>query len=119
MPVVDFKIVFLVETFLLLIAIFLGRNFLKKRIVELFSHEKIHPLYIQGLRLLLGILLIEKLIAFYIEPTLLPRTVMFFRIDAILELFFHSDLRLIILIIIPLIFTALFVFNWKPRLTSI
>jgi len=118
MPVVDFKIVFLAETFLLLTILFFGRNLFKKRIVELFSHEKTHPFYLKGFRLLLGILLLEKLFVFYIEPTLLPRPVLFYRTDTIFELFFHSDYRFIILIIIPLIFVTLFVFEWKPRLAS-
>src|SRR3989344_7245276 len=115
MPVVDPKIVFLAETFLLLTILFFGRNFLKKRIVELFSHEKIQPFYIWGFRFLLGILLLEKLFVFYNEPTLLPRPVLFYRFDTIFELFFHSDYRFIILIIIPLIVVTLFVFKWKPR----
>ena len=118
MSIVDPKIVFLAETFLLLTILFFGRNLLKKRIVGLFSHEKIPPFYIWGFRLLLGIFLLEKLFVFYNEPTLLSRPVLFYRFDTIFELFFHSDYRFIILIITPLIFVTLFVFERKPRLAS-
>jgi len=119
MFLVDFKIVFLAETLLLLIILYFGRHFLKKRILELFSRTKIPPFYLQGFRFLLGLLLMERLYgSYYYESTLFIRPTSFFRIDTIFDLFFYSDYRFIILIVIPLIFVALFVFEWKPRLTS-
>jgi len=118
MLLIDFKIVFLGETFLLLVLLYLGRNFLKKKIVTLFSNTKIPPFYLQGFRFLLGLLLLEGLYNNYYRDPLLIRQTSFFRIDWIFELFFHSDYRLIILIIIPLIFVILFVLEWRPRLTS-
>lgn len=41
-----------------------------------------------------------------------------FRIDPIYNLFFLSDYKFFLLIVVPIIFITLFVLEWKPRLTS-
>ena len=119
MQLIDFKIVYLAEVCILLILLYFGRGFLKKRITTLFSNAKIPPFYIFGFRLLLGLLLLERLYNAYLGNVLFIRQTSFLRIDAIFEVFFNSDYRLLILIIIPLIFVGLFIFEWKPRLTSV
>ena len=119
MLLIDFKIVYLIQVCVLLILLYFGRDFLKKRIITLFSNAKIPPFYFFGFRLLLGILLLDRLYNAYLRDALLIRPTSFLRIDAIFELFFHSSLGFLLLIVIPLIFIILFIFEWKPRLTSI
>lgn len=118
MQLIDFKIAYLIQICILLSLLYLGRDFLKKRIVTLFSNTKISALYLFGFRLLLGLLLFERLYIAYFGNVLLIRPTSFFRIDTIFELFFNSDYRFLIIVVIPLIFIALFIFEWKPRLTS-
>src|SRR3989338_4237395 len=118
MPVIDFKIVFLAETFLLLILLYFKRDALKKRIITLFGNAKMPPFCLWGFRLLLGGLLLEKLSELYYGTPLLIRPTSFLRIDAIFQVLFHSEYRFFILIVIPLIFVVFFVLELKPRLTS-
>jgi len=118
MPIIDFRIVYLVQVFALLVLLYFGRHVLKKRIFSLFCNAKIPRLYLFGFRLLLGISLLGRLYVTYFGSNLLIIPTSFFRVDKIFELFFKTDYKFLILIIIPLIFVVLFSFKWKPRLTS-
>src|SRR3989344_452752 len=112
-------VIFLAETIFLLSVLYIGRNFLRRRIVELFSDTKTPPLFLFGFRFLLGALLLEELYSSYFYGnTAFIKPSSFFMIDPIFQLFFHSDYTFLILVAIPLVFVAIFIFEWKPRLTS-
>lgn len=109
---------YLFFTSLLFICLFLGRHSFAKRVTSLF-HKKTPTVFFLGLRVILGLLLFQKLVKAYVGNISHAQPTSFLRIDLLFDFFFYSELRVVILLLIPLVFITLLACEIKPRFTSL